>query len=156
VLAGAVERDPENIGVRLHLSLVLVEAERYNDALSHLQTVLAQDPTNTDALGRAAFVCEKLGDLGKATGYRRLHDALIEPDRPPQSKHERSRDGWDEIIEDTPERKPILAQDNGGNLGNDDFIVDLEQSDLRLDDVAGMERVKRRLNLAFLSPLKNP
>jgi SpoVK/Ycf46/Vps4 family AAA+-type ATPase len=35
-----------------------------------------------------------------------------------------------------------------------EFIV--ERPDLRLEDVAGMEDVKRRLNIAFLAPMRNP
>src|SRR5690606_1018604 len=46
-------------------------------------------------------------------------------------------------------------------VGDDIFdspedIGSIEIPDLRLDDVAGLEDVKRRLDLAFLSPLKNP
>jgi len=40
--------------------------------------------------------------------------------------------------------------------GESDRIVDVETSGVRLADVAGMEAVKHRLELAFLGPLRNP
>src|SRR5690606_20826526 len=63
------------------------------------------------------------------------------------------RDEWADELEESPS-DPLLAPD--GDLGSPDDIGFIEIPDLRLDDVAGMEDVKRRLNLAFLSPLKNP
>ena len=37
-----------------------------------------------------------------------------------------------------------------------DDIIDAEDSNIYLSDVGGMEHVKKRLNLTFLAPLKNP
>jgi SpoVK/Ycf46/Vps4 family AAA+-type ATPase len=40
--------------------------------------------------------------------------------------------------------------------GDDDYYSDIERPHITLDDVAGMEQVKRRLDTAFLSPMRNP
>ena len=43
-------------------------------------------------------------------------------------------------------------------IGNDEpeSIIEEQAPDVTLEDVAGMDVVKRRLNIAFLAPLKNP
>jgi len=38
----------------------------------------------------------------------------------------------------------------------EDLELEVERSDMKLSDVAGMESVKRRLNMSFLAPLRNP
>jgi len=43
-----------------------------------------------------------------------------------------------------------------GGIEPDGAFVESEKPTITLADVAGMEEVKRRLNLAFLAPLKNP
>lgn len=151
VLEKAVETDPENKSLRLHLISLLIDDNQFEKALNHAQIVLNQEPTNTDALEKAAQSAEKLGDAGKAGGYRKLLDALKTPVTPPRVRgfHE----DWAEILDDEPQAEKIPL---GEGFEDDDFAWEIENSDLRLADVAGMEKVKRRLNLAFLSPLKNP
>ncbi len=151
-LEKAVETEPENKSLRLHLVSLLIEDKQFEKALNHAQTVLNQEPTNTDALEKAAQSAEKIGDAAKADGYRKLLNALKEPVPPPQIGNFR-QDDWAEIIDDEPPAEKIPL---GEGFEDDDFACEVENSDLRLEDVAGMEKVKRRLNLAFLSPLKNP
>ncbi len=152
-LEKAVETEPENKSLRLHLVSLLIEDEQFEQALNHAQVVLSQEPTNTDALGKAAQSAEKLGDAGKADGYRKLLNALENPVQPPPRIGNFRQDDWAEIIDDEPNAEKIPL---GEGFEDDDFAWEIENSDLRLADVAGMEKVKRRLNLAFLSPLKNP
>ncbi len=61
----------------------------------------------------------------------------------------------------TSDRVPLrLGGGAGDNDGGDrvplDDLLDGDGPRLTLDDVAGMEAVKRRLNVAFLAPMKNP
>jgi SpoVK/Ycf46/Vps4 family AAA+-type ATPase len=155
-LEKAVEAEPENKSLRLHLASLYYEDRQFQSALIHCQTVLNQEPTNLDALEKAAQSAEKLDDLGKAADYRKLLDALRKPVQPPRVSSYR-QDNWAEFIDDTSEAEIISVQESYDDYENDDdSIWDVEQSDLRLEDVAGMEKVKRRLHLAFLSPLKNP
>ncbi len=70
----------------------------------------------------------------------------------PMPRSTTSYEDWAEVLEESDE--PAKLRDAAG--AEDGFAVEVEYSDLRLSDVAGLEKVKRRLNLAFLSPLKNP
>lgn len=154
----ALDNAPTNIPLRLHLVSTLVEDKQFSEALEHIQIVMGQDPVNLDGLKLAADVSEKLGDLGKAASYRKLVEALSAPSEPARQPVSNSRDEWAEILEETSfdKRNSVAETVEGFPGGQDNLVVDVEYSDLRLSDVAGMEKVKRRLNLAFLSPLKNP
>jgi SpoVK/Ycf46/Vps4 family AAA+-type ATPase len=153
-LEKAVETEPENKSLRLHLVSLLIEDKQFEKALNHAQTVLGQEPANLDALEKAAQSAEKLGDAGKASGYRQLLDALRKTVSPPTRIGSFRHDDWAEIIDDEAQAEKMPVE--GVFAEDDDFVWEIENSDLRLADVAGMEKVKRRLNLAFLSPLKNP
>lgn len=155
-LTTAVENDPNNSALRLHLASVLADNAMFDEALRHTQVVLSNDPANISALKQAADASEKLGDLGKAAGYRKLLAAVSKPEEP-LNKSAFGKDEWADVLEESS--TPRIPQTNAV----DDFtearggmVIDVEYSHLKLSDVAGMEKVKRRLNLAFLSPLKNP
>lgn len=157
-LEKAVEAEPENNSLRLHLASLLYDDGQFQAALAHCRTILNLEPANVDALEKAAQSAEKLGDAGIADGYRRLLDALQrKPVSPPRRANSFRQDNWSEFIDDAPRAEKIpLAEAFGDDVNEDDSIWEIEQSDLRLEDVAGMEKVKRRLHLAFLAPLKNP
>lgn len=161
-LITALANEPENVSLRLHLGSLYSKAGEHENALGEVQNVLSREPANVEALKLAAESAEKLGDLSKAASYRKLCKALDETPERPRTGF--ARDEWDEILEETPEgeRRPLRQASDGsfGDVDNgfdeEEFSADVEYSDLRLSDVAGLEKVKRRLNLAFLSPLKNP
>src|ERR1043166_3553410 len=75
-LQAAVSGDPDNLPVRMHLAALLIQAERWNEALDQCSHVLARQPDNLDALSSAAQAAEAVGDITKAAGYRRLYEAL--------------------------------------------------------------------------------
>lgn len=154
----AVENEPDNIALRLHLVNLLTTDGQFQESLHHAQVVLTQEPTNLDALELAANSAEKIGDLAKADSYRKLTKALTgETEKPPivpprisNFNAEPWKDEWAEILEDEPLKTPIIE-------GVDEYsFFESERPELRLSDVAGMEKVKKRLHLAFLAPLKNP
>ncbi|MDQ3713799.1 MAG: AAA family ATPase [Acidobacteriota bacterium] len=156
-LEKAVEAEPENKSLRLHLASLLYEDGQFQASLAHCQTILNQEPANLDALEKAAQSAEKLGDASIADGYRRLLAALRKPAKPPRRINSYRQDDWSEFIDDAPRAEKIPLEEGFSDFNNeDDSIWEIEQSDLRLEDVAGMEKVKRRLHLAFLAPLKNP
>src|SRR5437016_336640 len=145
-LRAAVERDPDSLPLRLHLAGILLAAGSAPEALEHYATVLARDPANADALRGAQRASEAVGDRTRAEGYRRLADALA---------------GGDAAAGD-PEPPPGLPppeRDDGLGAAVDPLKPawwDAEFPTLRLADVGGMEDVKRRLNVAFIGPLRNP
>lgn len=163
-MSAAVDSDPSNCSLRVHLAQLYFQNSEHEEAFEHSQKALTLEPANTDALQVAADAAEKLGDLAKAASYRKLLNALN--DTPPQPNQRSTgfvKDEWDDILDDSPRRERVPLKQSYNDLDYEDaetndehYDPDLEYSDLRLSDVAGLEKVKRRLNLAFLSPLKNP
>ena len=178
-LAGA----PDNRALRLHLGEVLLEAGRAKSALDHCALVLAAAPDDLAALDLGARAAGAAGEGARAAGYRRVSVALGgAPARPatvaagpaPAAKlaagaHDQDGDqdgdedgAGNEADEERDDGAtspapaglvvPLRVIDGGGGGG----IADVEISKITLADVAGMEEVKRRLNLAFLAPLRNP
>src|SRR5581483_11523505 len=72
----AVEADPANVALRLHLVSLLIDAARPADALEHCGAVLRQEPDNVDALEKAVRAATAAGDTKRAESYRRLLTAL--------------------------------------------------------------------------------
>jgi AAA+ superfamily predicted ATPase len=169
VLLMAIEKDPENTALRLHLISLLFDSGRMEEALNHCAVILTSQPDQTEALSYAARAAEALGDSKRAEGYRRLLTALsaIDPIAPPSASRKTEESTWPtDLSLEKPEREtkaPPLANPAGtddiklvwGGNDNEDFW-EAEKPGVTLADVAGMEEVKRRLNLAFLAPLKNP
>lgn len=163
VLAEALERDPADMALRLHLSSLLLSEGRATEALDHLRIVLASKPDDIEALGLAARAAAALGQESLANAYGRMlaalgqqpanttdtseatsdDDLLLEYDDSFTAKDSEARVGAVEVSVDTV-------------LGADDEIWDFEQPAFKLADVAGMESVKERLHLSFLGPLKQP
>lgn len=167
-LTAALANDPENMALRLHLAGLLLEAGQSAEALQHYTQILMKQPDHLDALPNAAKAAEAAGDKARADSYRRLYEALswkqtkglldsLEerplPDVPPLLPIERT-----ETI--PPDDRPTpIAQRVGGDEDeeeDDEGRWEIERPTITLEDVAGMEEVKRRLNMAFLAPLKNP
>jgi ATP-dependent 26S proteasome regulatory subunit len=139
-LRAAVERDPDSLPLRLHLAGMLLEIGAEAEALEQYAHVLQRDPANADALRGAQRAAEATGDAARAEGYRRLADALGRGDRPTEPPARAERE------------EPLPAGDDPLKPG----WWDAEFPTLRLADVGGMEDVKRRLNVAFIGPLRNP
>src|SRR5262245_49802687 len=97
VLLSAVENDPENNALRLHLAALLFDSGRMEEVLNHCVVILTSQPDHTEALSYAARAAEAVGDEKRAEGYRRLLRALsgIDPTSPPNSA-KKSEPGSDE------------------------------------------------------------
>lgn len=154
-IAAAVESSPDNLPLRLHLATLLLDADRPDEALNHCTVVLDREPDNREALRKAADAAFQTGDTVRAISYGRLLDALgsslLDTDTASEPSLLRRPD--------TPPRIP--TQETAVPLSSleDDSEPgewELERPRVTLSDVAGMEAVKRRLNLAFLAPMKNP
>ena len=151
-LVEALKKDPESTPLRLHLANLLLESGAETAALEHFTTVLAREPANTDALDGAARAADALGDSARAQGYRQLLQALGLSSNLPTPSTGQPVPRLDAVPEvgAGAERVPVGAGDN---------VVpwwEVETPDLTLKDVGGMEHVKHRLNVAFLSPMRNP
>ncbi|MGE0133453.1 MAG: AAA family ATPase [Blastocatellales bacterium] len=179
VLLSAIEKDPDNTALRLHLAPLLLDSGQMDEALKHCGAILMSEPDNKEALSVAARAAEALGDSKRAEGYRRLLKALsaddpASPQAAPQNTEDRSDENfWPTDLtlkeaEPGAKRLPIANEPSSFQEGEQDDVElewegnggnefwEAEKPSVTLADVAGMEDVKRRLNLAFLAPLKNP
>lgn len=183
-LQSAVASEPENIGLRLHLAGMLLEAGQAQPALDQYAQILNRQPAHLEALQSAARAADLTGDAERAAGYKRLHEALSwnrtkgliddmeenrlsdTPKPKPQQNYkssirqedEKDAEDDDPDNDDQKEKTPprLRASNRTGDDDDDEGLWDAESPDMTLDDVAGMTEVKRRLNMAFLGPLKNP
>lgn len=136
-LIEAVERSPESVALRLHLASLLLASGAEATALDHYAHILARDPSNTEALRGAYQAARAIGDMSRAAGYWRILDAMGE-----DAGHD-----------------PVSQQADAARVESDapkPEWWDAQFPTLRLRDVGGMEEVKRRLNIAFIGPLRNP
>lgn len=142
-LLEALEADPNDNGIRLHVADLLSAINRYEEALTHYEKVLQSEPANLSALKGAAETAKHTGKEVQSAGYLQLLTALGESNNPTLKTNN-----------EKPKPKKLKAVDSGENITIgpwEDF-----EPPITLADVGGMEEVKKRLNMAFLAPLKNP
>ncbi len=139
-LEGAVAAAPDNDTLRFHLFDLLLGAGNPQRALELCTELLAKRPDHVIALEKAAYACDMTGDRQRAESYRHLANALAPRPAPDTSEEAK-------VV-------PLRVISGGGEEERGRFEV--EAADTRLADVAGMDEVKRRLDLAFLAPMRNP
>lgn len=160
-LLAAVEAQPDNAALRLHLAGQLIEAERAEDALAQCEALLVQEPDNREALALAARAATAAGEEERAARYNNLVNGLSAA-RPGTggSESEPAPNGQAAEPADSSDGENVipLRVVTGGRAEEDDDTSDgdVERPKITLADVGGMEPVKRQLNLSFLAPLKNP
>jgi SpoVK/Ycf46/Vps4 family AAA+-type ATPase len=138
-LIAAVQASPQDLPLRLHLAELLIDAGRGPEAVTHLAVALQQDPAHADA---QALMARALG-------------------APPPESPKPADQGLDwrayeeQFAESVPPRFARSDDEPDPISGDQDRIVDVETSSVRLADVGGMADVKKRLELAFLAPLRN-
>ncbi|HET8999668.1 MAG TPA: ATP-binding protein [bacterium] len=146
----AVEAQPDDLPARLRLAAALLESGDPRAALEQFTFALARDPANVEALNGAAAAAAAAGDATRAEGYQRLLHALAaSPHADPVKGSDESGEAGVGFL-----RRPRLRVVHRGEPASEEWRV--EKSALTLVDVGGMEAVKRRLNVAFLAPLRNP
>lgn len=147
-IRAAVEREPENVELRLHLAELELEAGECSSALAHAQGVLAADPTNEAALQCAIGAAEESGEKKLAAGYERLLAGLTgaEPTRLSVAR------AADPSVESEQGDEPAFELIDGSAR----FAPEADAAQrITLDDVGGMEEIKRRLKISFLAPMQN-
>jgi SpoVK/Ycf46/Vps4 family AAA+-type ATPase len=142
-LTAAVEARPDDLPLRLHLAELLVGAGRGGEAIGHAAQVLAREPGNEAA--------QKL--MTSALGHS--SPAPSASPAPPASSVD-----WAAFEEDlgdiVPPRFASAGDEPDPVRGMEDRAFDIETSSITLADVGGMEEVKKRLEISFLGPLRNP
>lgn len=165
-IAAAVDAAPADAALRAHLAGLLVADEQWAAALDHARIVLTADPANVAALRAAEAAATALGDTTALQGYRTLLRALgasdPEPADPPSASESDHRvgavdSGGDEWVPDTADAL-IEGWDGAVAPAEPDApdIGALARPAMTFADVAGMDDIKRRLDLSFLAPLRRP
>ena len=153
-LLQAVDATPGDIDLRLHLASLLLQGERPTEALEHYAAVLSSDPVNIVALEGARDSALRLGDARRSEAYATLLDGLA----PQKAKVDRVSDDRTSAADQREERPTTRRPELRVVGGTADSDTDDEAADDRitLADVAGLEAVKKRIDMAFLGPLRNP
>jgi SpoVK/Ycf46/Vps4 family AAA+-type ATPase len=151
----AVDTDPDNAALRLHLGSLLLDADRAPEALPHLERVVLAEPDNAVALRCAARAARLTGDEGRAASWDRvLH--LLEDDA----------SGVEDGAETSDQEPPASPRVEVSDQPSSEHDWDGELRDLlddpairrrvTLSDVGGLDHVKRRLDETFFAPMRNP
>jgi AAA+ superfamily predicted ATPase len=156
-LTAAVEARPDDVPLRVHLASLLLDAGRRADAVGQAAQALQRDPGNGAAqeLMRRALAAE----AAPATDTAPAPDATqagSAPGTAPATAPDDLSAYEREFSDLVPPRFARANDDPDPVVGEADRIFDVERATVRLADVGGMTEVKRRLELAFLGPLRNP
>jgi SpoVK/Ycf46/Vps4 family AAA+-type ATPase len=138
-LRAACDADPGNRALRLHLASTLLAGGDPGGALDEARVVLATAPDDGEALAFAADAAEAVGDVGLAASYRRLAGAVV-GDAPATAVPAQG-----EVVDPGDEYDQFLRE----------VLADDAANRVTLDDVGGLDDVKRRINASFLGPLRN-
>src|SRR5882724_13106066 len=138
-LLAAVEANPDDVPLRLHVAELLLSRGRPADAIPHCGVVLQSDPANPEGLAL----------LGRATA------ALTGGGPTPADRPGIPDFDWraaEAQVRDIVPPAFVSDEDEPGEP-----VFDAEPATgIRLADVGGMEQVKQRLDTAFLGPMRNP
>jgi SpoVK/Ycf46/Vps4 family AAA+-type ATPase len=161
-IEAAVAADQTNVALRSHLAELLAEAGRHAEALGHAARVLQSHPDHPEALRVAATSAAALGRPG---GSGQADAEARHPSNHPghDPRHDRQDPRLDPMTD--PGAMATGVPDTADELldqwADSDALTEISVGELsapgtRLSDVGGMDDVKRRLELSFLAPLRNP
>jgi AAA+ superfamily predicted ATPase len=160
-LERAVVAAPGDASLRSHLCRLLLDAGRPEDALAQVAVLLAARPDDPEALSMGEAAAVAAGDPERAAAYGRLRVALTgaasAPQAPAASDPAAPPAAPPPAAEPAPERQAVPLRVIDGVGDEDDSLpAEVERPRLTLADVGGMEAVKKRLEMAFLAPMRNP
>lgn len=135
-LSDAVESSPDNVELRLHLVELLLDAQRYPEALSHCSAALSRDPANPESL----------------TLLQRCSAAMA----PQQTGAEFDWAAAEQEVTGIIEPRFVGAAGEAPDFVDERDVGVLAPGRVELADVAGMADVKQRLEVSFLGPIRNP
>ena len=163
-LRSAVQAMPDDVPLRVHLATMLMNAGLRDEAVRHVGAILQRDPGNAAALAllqapdpsaRQAQATQQDVAPGHAEapnqGQAPGQDLASDPEQAPGFD-------WSQAESDVQGLLPPMFVSDDPAADDDPAAraFDVEQTGLRLTDVAGMTEVKQRLEAAFLAPMRNP
>jgi AAA+ superfamily predicted ATPase len=178
-LRSAVNAMPDDVPLRLHLATMLLRAGLRDEAVRHLGAVLQREPGNAEAMRMLTSPAgievaeppasppadvdsssERVrGSASPAAGPSPAQDGP--PDEAPASRSDEPTDAydWSQAEDELSDVLPAMFVGEAGSVsaGLDEArAYDAEPTGLTLADVAGLDEVKKRLEAAFLAPMRNP
>jgi SpoVK/Ycf46/Vps4 family AAA+-type ATPase len=172
---------PDDVPLRLHLATMLLRAGQRDEAVRHLGAVLQRDPGNAEALRMLTSSPEVSGPPASppadvdASAERAHGSASPAPGSVPSQdgtdddRRDRAGNGdgsetghgydWSQAENELRDVLPTMFVGDAGSVsaGVDEArAYDAEHAGLTLADVAGLDEVKKRLEAAFLAPMRNP
>src|SRR3984885_4735332 len=176
-LRNAVAAMPDDVPLRLHLAMMLLRAGQRDEAVRHLGAVLQRDPGNAEAMRMLTSPAEVQGppasppaDLDGSA--ERMHgsaspasESASAPDAAGGIRGNGSGKAapdsydWSQAEDELRDVLPSMFVGDAGSVsaGLDEAgAYDAEHTGLTLADVAGLDEVKKRLEAAFLAPMRNP
>jgi SpoVK/Ycf46/Vps4 family AAA+-type ATPase len=165
-LEAAVAAAPGETALRLHLAELLANAGEGTRALVHVRTLLAADPSNVPALKLFARLqsSSASANAGTEDDDDDDDDENAENEADDDESDDTDRDLHVAPVATLPSAKGTksnvvqLSVLSGGKRTRDEDspFFELERPEITLADVAGMGKVKERLVLSFLAPMKQP
>src|SRR5260221_5779763 len=134
-LLATIEDRPDDLALRLHAAELLIEHERAASAAAQCSAVLERDPGNVAAIRLLVRATDLL--TGRSESAAKAQPTSFD---------------WGAAEAEVADVVEPAFVDGSG----EGAVEDVGRSDVRLADVGGMEDVKRRLDLAFLTPMRNP
>jgi SpoVK/Ycf46/Vps4 family AAA+-type ATPase len=142
-LTAALQNDPDDFELRLHLAEQLRKHARPDEALSHCAYILERSPAHAKALSTAAGAAMEAGDNERALAYTQLAKAVA----------------CDDVDASSPLPTPVGGPPSLrviGGKNREPERLEAAEAEITLQNVAGLADVKQRLELAFLGPIRNP
>jgi AAA+ superfamily predicted ATPase len=184
-LRNAVNAMPDDVPLRLHLATMLVRAGQRDEAVRHLGAVLQRDPGNAEAMRMLTSPAEvsgppasppadvdgsserARGSAPPATGPSPVQDGQADTAKTSGAGDASGASGagpadsydWSQAEDELSDVLPAMFVGEAGSVsaGLDEArAYDAEHTGLTLADVAGLDEVKKRLEAAFLAPMRNP
>ena len=181
-LRNAVAAMPDDLPLRLHLATMLLRAGLRDEAVRHLGAVLQRDPGNAEAIRLLTSSAEAAGSPASPpdeadSSPERVRGSSTAPTGPFPVQDEPGgaaqggpgaagpandpADGydWSQAEDELRDVLPSMFVGEAGSVsaGLDEArAYDAESAGLTLADVAGLDEVKKRLEAAFLAPMRNP
>jgi len=152
-LKALLERNPDDIAIRLQLADALASADQLDESMAELNRLLVDDPSNLAALESAARVSLALGDELASDMFERMAVTL-------SGKSDQGTDGFksDEAHKaensDKSGKVVRLFAVEGSSSSSGETAT--EKPSVTFDSVAGLQDVKRRIEISFLAPMRDP
>jgi SpoVK/Ycf46/Vps4 family AAA+-type ATPase len=161
-LTAAVAGRPDDVPLRLHLTQLLLDAGRQAEAISHAAQALQRAPDSTAA---RELMARAIGIPAHPTSAHPTpvtappppSEPAAAPGATPADPAGMDWRAYEEQLSDVIPPRFARADDEAEPVrGEADRTFDIESTTIRLADVGGMTDVKKRLEMAFLGPLRNP